>query len=159
MSYGSASGVAAIVPAAAPSGFSATTTPTATQVATWLAEGYSEINRYLSTAGYAVPVESTTDIYATLTALENLYAAAYVLRARGMDIVQGGEENRSDSMLRDFFARLKTLAGQDLTALGGSVRTSPRVRRRRLRTGQMRRVDGYSGTYAGDVEVYDTVSE
>lgn len=160
MSYGSTVGVAAIVPAAATAGgFSATTTPTSTQVTTWLGEGYSIIHQYVSAAGYTVPVGASADAYPSLTALENLYAAAYTLRARGMDVVSGSNENKSETMLEDFFTRLKVLVSQDLTALGVTVRTSPRVQRRRVRSGQWRKVDGYSGTYSGTIPAYDSVSE
>lgn len=155
--YGSAAGVQAIIPAVGT--VSTTTTPTTAQQTVWLAEGYSEINRYLAAAGYGVPATADAAIYATLTALNDLYAAAYTLRARGMDVIQGREENRSETMLKDFFSRLKTLAGQDLTALGLSFRTGATLRRRRVRTMQIRRVDGYSGAYEGAVEEYGNPSE
>lgn len=155
--YGSAAGVQAIVPAAGT--FSATTTPASTQVTTWLAEGHSEINRYLSAAGYVVPADSGGDIYPTLTALNDLYAAAYVLRARGMDIIQGEEENRSEMMLKDFYKRLDMLAKQDLSALGLTLRAAPAQRRRRIRTLQLRRVDGFSEKYEGAFPQPEHVSE
>lgn len=155
--YGSAAGVLAIVPAVG--SFTASTTPTSTQVTTWLAEGHSEINRYLSSSGYVVPASASAEVYPTLTALNDLYAAAYVLRARGMDIIQGEEENRSEMMLRDFYKRLEMLAKQDLTALGLSLRPAPAQRRRRIRTLQLRRVDGYSAAYEETAPIPEIVSE
>lgn len=155
--YGSIQGVQAIVPAAGEYG--ADTTPTTDQVTTWLAEGHSEINRYLSAAGYSTPASTGAQVYPSLTALNDLYAAAYVLRARGLDTVQGSEENRSGMMLKDFFKRLEALVGQDLTALGLSLRPPPSLKRRRVRSLQLRRVDGYSGQYGGATTAYARPSE
>lgn len=148
--YGSADGVKAIVPAAAPSGFSTSTTPTLAQVTTWLEEGYSIINQYLSSANYVVPVSASADAYPSLTALNNLYAAAYVIAARGLDVVQGQTENRSKMFFDQFYARLEELVKQDLTDLGVTLRPAPATRRRRIRSLQLRRVDGYSYKATGE---------
>lgn len=155
--YGSANGVQAIVPAAGE--FAADSTPTVDQVTIWLAEGHSEINRYLSAAGYVTPASAGAQVYPSLTALNDLYAAAYVLRARGLDITQGREENRSGIMLKDFFKRLEALVAQDLTALGLSLRPPENLKRRRVRSLQLRRVDGYSGRYGSMTTGYGNPSD
>lgn len=149
--YGDADGVRAIVPAAAPADFDYSTTPTSDQVTRWLAQGYSEINRYLSSAGYAVPALAAGAVYDSLTALNDLYAAAYVLRAVGLNVVTGSDEDSSDTMLKEFYSRLKELAAMDLTLLGLSLRPSTTaLKRRRFRTQQLRRVDGYSEWATGE---------
>ncbi len=149
--YGTDNGIRAIVPAAAPVDFDYSTTPTNDQVDRWLAQGYSEINRYLSNAGYAVPADAAANVYDSLTALNELYAAAYVLRAKGLNVVDGGDEDYSENMLKEFYMRLKELAAQDLTLLGLILRTSTTaLKRRRFRTQQLRRVDGYSAWATGE---------
>ena len=149
--YGTADGIRAIVPAAAPVYFDYSTAPTSDQVTAWLAQGYSEINRYLSNAGYAVPADATADVYDSLTALNDLYGAAYVLRAKGLNVVDGGDEDYSENMLKEFYTRLRELAAQDLTLLGLTLRpTTTALKRRRFRTTQLRRVDGYSNWATGE---------
>jgi len=144
MSYGSLSGVSALVPVAAP--LSATSTPTSAQVTEWLAQGSARIDRALSSAGYSIPVASTATVHAELTALANLYAAAHVLIARGLDSANGEAENRSDAYIERFTSELSALASSDLSALGVSAATTTGVNagRRRIRTLQLRRIDGYA---------------
>lgn len=154
--YGSADGVLAIVPALG--SITNETTPTSDQVTAWLAEGHSEINRFLSAAGYVVPVSASADLYSSLTAMNNLYAAAYALRARGMDLTQGENELRSDQYLKDFYSRLKGLGNMDLTAMGLTQRAAPAKRRQRLRSVQLRRRDGYSALNGSTEAAYDEVS-
>ena len=144
MSYGSLSGVSALVPVAGTLG--ATSTPTSAQVTEWLAQGSARIDRALSSAGYSIPVASTATVHAELTALANLYGAAHVLTARGLDSANGEAENRADVWLGRFDETLKALAGSDLSALGVSaaVTTGVNAGRRRVRTLQLRRIDGYA---------------
>jgi len=144
MSYGSLSGVSALVPVAAP--LSATSTPTSAQVTEWLAQGSARIDRALSSAGYSIPVDSTATVHAELTALANLYAAAHVLIARGLDSANGEAENRSDAYIERFTSELTALASSDLSALGASAASTTGVNagRRRIRTLQLRRIDGYA---------------
>lgn len=140
--YGSAAGVNALVQS-----WNGTTNPTSAQVTNWLGEGYAKINRALGSAGYVTPATSGMAAYPELTSMENLYAAAYVLRSQAIDTASGQGEERSEVWLNDFYAQLKDLVASDLSLLGLSLiaaATSP-SRRRRLRTVQMRRVDGYSG--------------
>lgn len=144
MSYGSLSGVSALVPVAAP--LSTTSTPTSAQVTEWLAQGSARIDRALSSAGYSIPVASTATVHAELTALANLYAAAHVLIARGLDSANGETENRSDAYIERFTSELSALASSDLSALGVSAAPTTGVNagRRRIRTLQLRRIDGYA---------------
>ena len=150
MSYGSLSGVSALVPVAAP--LSATSTPTSAQVTEWLAQGSARIDRALSSAGYSIPVGSTATVHAELTALANLYAAAHVLIARGLDSANGEAENRSDAYIERFTSELSALASSDLSALGASAASTTGVNagRRRIRTLQLRRIDGYADLDTGE---------
>ncbi len=150
MSYGSVSGVSALVPTAGTLGTSST--PTSAQVQEWLAQGSARIDRVLSGAGYSVPVDSAATVYAELEGLANLYGAAFVLSARGLDSANGEAENRSDTWLQRFDDTLKALAGTDLSALGVSSSTSTGVNagRRRVRTLQLRRVDGFADLDTGE---------
>jgi len=154
MSYGSLSGVSALVPVAGTLG--ATSTPTSAQVTEWLAQGSARIDRALSSAGYSIPVASTATVHAELTALANLYAAAHVLIARGLDSANGEAENRSDAYIERFTSELTALASSDLSALGVSAATTTGVNagRRRIRTLQLRRVDGYADLGTGE-DVYE----
>lgn len=152
--YGTVTGVAALVPGLAGSGFDASSTPTDDQVETWLGEAYSQINLALSKAGYVVPVSASADAYATLTALEDLYGAAYALRARAMETHHDEEERLSEVYLKDFTKRLMELVKGDLTGMGLTLRTTTKQRLRRLRSLQVRRVDGYSATYGPERGTY-----
>jgi hypothetical protein len=144
MAYGSVAGVSALVPVAGTLG--TTSTPTSAQVTEWLAQGSARIDRALSSAGYSIPVVSTATVHAELTALANLYGAAHVIMARGLDSANGEAENRSDVMLERFNAELTSIASSDLSSLGVSsvATTGVNAGRRRVRTLQLRRIDGYA---------------
>ena len=153
MAYGATTGVQALLPAIGT--LSGSTVPTSTQVTTWLGEGSSVIDRHLSAAGYSIPVGATATVYPELTSLANLYAAAQAAIARGLDTVQGSEENRAEVWLARFQAQLSALVSSDLTALGVSLATvaSGTPRRRRMRMTQIKRVDGYSAPYDDDTDM------
>ena len=156
-SYGTTTGVSARVPAI---GLGASTVPSTTQVTSWLEQAYSIINRKLAGAGYSMPVSSDADVYEELTDLNELYAAAWALRARGMDSITGTPENRADEWMAEFWRRLDELAGSDLTLAGVSQVAAGTTRRRLIRSTQVRRIDGYSGLYEGDyTDDYDNPSE
>ena len=155
-SYGSISGINALAPALGD--INEASTPNTTQAEDWLSEGYTYINNALSGAGYVVPVARTVTCFPALRALNNLYATAYALRARGMDATDGRGESRSESYLKDFFNRLKALAEQDLTAQGLTLRSAGQIQRRGIRSMQLRRVDGYSAE-ATTTYTYDGTSE
>lgn len=150
MSYGSVSGVSALVPVAGTLGSSST--PTSAQVTEWLTQASARIDRALASAGYSIPVTSTATAYAELTALANLYGAAFVLMARGLDSATGEAENRSDALMRQFSDGLTSIASSDLSALGvsASATTGVNAGRRRVRTLQLRRVDGYADLDTGE---------
>lgn len=151
MAYGSTSGVQALLPAIGALG--ASSVPTSTQVTAWLGEGSAAIDRALSGAGYTVPIAASATVYPELTALANLYAAAYAAIARGLDTVQGTEENRAETWLTRFRAGLAALAASDLTGVGGTLATPTSSTRRRLRMTQLKRVDGYSAPHDDDTEM------
>jgi len=153
MAYGSETGVEALVPAAGL--IDGSSVPTTTQLSAWLDEGAARIDRVLSSAGYSVPVSSGAGVYAELRALNNLYAGAYVLRARGLDRMQGTEENRSDVWLAEFASVLTSLANSNLVAAGASLVTTVTTGRRRIRSVQTRRIDGYSAENETAVSAYD----
>lgn len=150
--YGSTAGVQALLPVLGT--LSGSTTPTSTQVGTWLDEGAAVINRSIATAGYVVPVGSGAVVYPELTALNNLYAAAYCLIARGLDAVSGSEETRSQQWLDRFNTQLTALVSSNLVALGCTLAPTPATSNRpRLRTTQIKRVDGYSAVWESDTDL------
>ena len=148
MAYGNVWGVNALVPVVGVIGSS--TVPTSAQVASWLTEASAIVDRHVATAGYSIPVAKTATLHAELGALANLYAAAMALQARGLDTVQGTEENRSETMLTRFYTQLGAIAKADLGGMGATPATTSTTTRRRLRTSQVRRVDGYSENALGD---------
>ena len=143
MAYGTAAGVSALVPAVG--ALNASSLPTLAQVEAWLAQGAATIDRTLADAGYAMPVSPAAGVYPELTALNELYAAAYVVMARGLDSVSGQSENRSSQWMQQFHDRLAALADSD--SLPGVVRVAPQTAATlagRVRFTPVRRVDGYS---------------
>jgi hypothetical protein len=148
--YGSLEGVLALAPALGAIGDE--TTPTNSEVDTWLNEGSALIDAALSGAGYVVPVARTAAAYPIFRGLGVLYATAYALRARGLDVVQGNQESRSELYLKDFRQRLDMLVAGDLTSQGVPLRTSPQTVRRGVRSFQLRRADGYSRDTLGITE-------
>lgn len=156
MAYGTSAGVTALVPALGT--FSGSSIPTSTQVTAWIAEGDGRINRALASRGYVTPVVSG-DAYTEITALSNLYAAAYCLRARGLDTGTGENESRDIIWLAEFERRLAGLVTSDLTLSGVSLVTTGTQRRSRIRSMQLRRIDGYSGANEGSATEYTYPSE
>lgn len=157
MVYGTIAGVEALLPGMG-SAYGATAIPGGGGIQSWLDQGAAIINRKLAAAGWVVPVGSSVALYAELTALNNLYAAAYALQARGLDTISGEGESRSDVWLERFNAQLSDLCSSNLAGVGATPTTttghSPR-----LRTRQMRRIDGYSATYEGATYPYDYPAE
>jgi len=153
MAYGSETGVEALVPAAGVIGVSSL--PTTAQLADWIEEGAGRIDRVILSAGYSAPVASGTLLYPELRALNNLYAGAYVLRARGLDTIAGTEQNKTQQWLAEFDRTLANLASSDLFAMGATLLVSTSTRRSRLRSLQTRRVDGYSAASETAESLYD----
>jgi hypothetical protein len=152
--YGTIAGTQALLPAVGLFGVAGA--PTEAQALQWLDEGAAIINRSLASAGYAVPVVAGATVYAELTALNNLYAAAYVLLSQGLDTATGGEEQRSELWLNRFDARLAALVAADLTGVGATVATTSAVApRRRARFVQLKRIDGYSAPHDDVTADYD----
>ena len=83
-------------------------------------------------------------LYPEIVALNELYAAAQALRARGLDSVSGAGEMRSDVWMREFAAQLNDMVRSDLTGAGVTQATVTGVRSQRVRGTQLRRIDGYS---------------
>ena len=151
MAYGTVAGVEAMLPVLGT--LSGATTPTSTEVSGWLTDASAIIDRHVTGAGFAVPVASGATLYSELSSLANLYAAAQAVQARSIDSLTGDGEARSQTWLDRFYAQLKDIAGSDLSLLGATVIATPTAAgsgRRRLRTLQIRRVDGYSAA-ADDV--------
>lgn len=141
--YGSVDGVTALVPTLGE--LSEISTPTATGIEAWLAEAYAKINRAIGNAGYSTPIGSSVALYPELTGLENLYAAAYALRSTGIDVASGETESRSEVWLRDFYSQLGGLAASNLALAGATpLPATTTGYRRRIRTIQTRKVDGFA---------------
>ena len=145
MSYGSTTGVSALLPVIGT--LSGSSTPTSSQVTTWLTEASAIIDRHVTGAGFTAPVSASATLYSELGALANLYAAAQAVMARSVDNLSGESEDRATMWLERFYAQLKEIASSDLSLLGATAIANPSSAgsgRRRIRTLQMRRVDGYS---------------
>lgn len=144
--YGDVAGANALVPT-----WNGATNPAAAQVTAWLQEANAKINRAIGSAGYVAPItDEDAAIYPELTGLENLYAAAYILRSTSIDTASGESEERSEVWLADFYGQLKDLVASDLSLIGETPLPSTTTsRRRRIRTLQMRRIDGYSAYATG----------
>jgi hypothetical protein len=153
MAYGTVAGVEALLPGMG-SAYAAAAVPASPDVEAFLEQGAAFINVRLAAAGWAVPVGSGAALYPALAALNNDYAAAYAVRARGLDTVTGEGERISDVWLARFHEQLNALCASDLSGVGGTTTTTA-GRRLRLRSTQLRRVDGYSAaqesaTYPND---------
>lgn len=155
MAYGTTEGVAARVPSLR---IGQAAAPDEVQVLQWLGEGTAWIDRTLAASGYTVPVLAVNapTLHVELVAIAEQYAAAQALRARGLDSLTGASEERSTILMREVTQRLAGLAQQDLTYMGAIVQVSANRANRRLRSVQIRRIDGYSrgaevgyGEYSG----------
>jgi len=142
--YGSVTGVEALNPVVGT--LTNSTVPTVSQVTEWLEEGYSIINRTLSSKGYAIPVSTDADVYNELRALNNLYASVNLYTARSLDVITGTDEEKSTELFERFNTQLIALCESDLTDVGVPLKpvdTSTRSRRG-IRSLQLRRWDGYA---------------
>jgi hypothetical protein len=138
-------------------GLASTDVPDVNAVKAWLTQGYAIINRALASKGYTIPATTSMDVWPELQGLNNLYALHLWHQARGMDTGTGEGDTQAERVLRMFHAGLSDLLASDLTTVGMSL--SSTKKRRRLRTVQMRKVDGYSGTFEGSYDSYDYASE
>jgi hypothetical protein len=149
MAYGTAAGVEALLPAIGKLGTGST--PKLAAVQSWLDQGSAIIDRTLAGAGYTVPVLSTATCYPELTALNELYGAAYAMMARSLDTVQGTDENRSAQWLQMFTDRLAALVLGTLPDVPVAPVTT--TTGRRMRFTQLKKVDGYSAPHDDDTEM------
>lgn len=153
---GTVAGVSALVPGVGVIG--PTSLPSNAQVESWLTEATVLVQGALAGAGYVIDVDEDAIIYPALSAMTQLYAAATLKAAQGIDTNSGADENSSEKMFARFYKWLSLLKGGNLEMLGVSVSTTP-TRSRRIRTTQVRRVDGYSATYEGSATQYSYPSE
>lgn len=158
MAYGTVAGVEALLPGMG-SAYSSAAIPISAELQNWLDQGAAVINRKLAGAGWAAPVGSGAAVYPELTALNNLYAAAYAVQARGLDSVTGEGETRSDVWLERFNTQLSDLCSSNLAGVGVTTATTTTGSSPRLRTRQMRRIDGYSATREIVAYPYDYPAE
>lgn len=116
MAYGSIEGVEALFPIVGD--LDETTTPKSSQVTTWLAQGYSIINRAILDKGYQTPVLETSAIYDELVYLNNLFCHYLALRARGLDTITGEEQDKATILEEAFNEQLKDLCNSNLANMG-----------------------------------------
>lgn len=153
MAYGTVAGVEALLPGMG-NAYAVGSIPPAADVTAFLDQGGALINRKLAAAGWNVPVDAGAALYTELTGLNNLYAAAYAAQSRGIDTISGEGESRSAQWLKRFDAQLADLCRSDLTGVGATKAATPGTRPR-LRSTQLRRVDGYSAAQEGATYPHD----
>ena len=146
--YGSETGVEAINSHLI-GGYTVASVPTSTAVGVWLTQGYATLNLALKKAGYLTPVTSTVapEVYAVLTRLNDLYAAACAEQATNISTAGPGEETRSEKLWKEYSAGVVDLLTGDGTLLGLTLTTPPTgetYNRPRIRSFQTRHFDGYA---------------
>jgi len=145
MSYGTAAGVAALVPRflSAAGVFDTTTTPAAADVTTWLGQVSAMLDVALS--GYGVPTPVTD---ATVVSMLDAYANAQVAAvARG---VNGQGKYAEKSMTAD---EILLLIGADaarwlaawMGGIGNLLDVTPGTTLATVDIGRFERIDGYTG--------------
>lgn len=154
MAYGTVAGVAERVPGLR---LGQTNAPSEYQVEQWLGEAAAWIDRSIGAAGYVAPAASTAALYPELVALAEQYAAAQALRARALDSSTGLPEERSNVWMTEIRQRLAEFAGAGLEGMGLPPIVTPATSGRRLRSVQMRRIDGYSRWAEGGYGEYSGV--
>lgn len=106
------------------SNFGSSTSPTLTQVNSWLSSGCAIIEAKISDMGYAVPITATTTVYKYLTDLNALYAAARAELSRINVTLGPGERTRGQVFDEMFWKQLKQLENLNLATMGASRYTS-----------------------------------
>jgi hypothetical protein len=150
--YGSETGVEAIN-AHLVGGYTTTSVPTSTQVATYLSDGYSAINARLAMAGYSTPVAATVACYDAIARLNNLFAAASAEEATNISSAGPEGESRSQRLWARYETEFTSLLGGDLTQAGLSKAATAPVRKR-VRSVELRRRDGYAHRFDSDNTEY-----
>lgn len=127
--YSSASDVASICRGliAGASNFGTSTSPDATSVGAWLSSGCAVIETKLTGWGYSVPPAATTAVYAWLSDLNTLYAAARAELSRVNITIGPGERTRGQLFNEMFWAQLEKLNEQDLTNAGLSTDSGAKI--------------------------------
>jgi hypothetical protein len=141
--YGSEQGVEGIN-AHMIGGYTASTTPSSTQVATFLAQGASMIDTTLQRAGYAVPVLASATCYLAVVRLNDLFAAACAEQAVNISDAMPGQTTRSDKLWKAYEQELTYLLDGDLTTVGVPLSTTAAAPQRRVRSLPLRHYDGYA---------------
>jgi len=129
-------------------GYTATSTPNSTQIATFLAQGAAALDAAIAKAGCSTPVASTAACYASLVRLNDLYAAACAEQAVNISTAGPGEETRSDKLWKQYRQEFTDFFSGDLTGLGLTLTTTQA--RRRVRSLPLRHYDGYA-QYADEI--------
>jgi hypothetical protein len=142
--YGSEQGVEGIN-AHMVGGYTATTTPTSTQVATFLAQGAAALDAAFAKAGYTTPVAASVACYSIIVRLNDLYAAACAEQAVNISTAGPGEETRSEKLWKQYKTELTDFLSGDLTLAGLSLAaTAATAPRQRIRSLPLRKYDGYA---------------
>ncbi len=142
--YGSEQGVEGIN-AHMIGGYTVTTTPTSTQVATFLAQGAAMLDAAFAKAGYTTPVAAGAACYSIIVRLNDLYAAACAEQAVNISTAGPGEETRSEKLWKQYKAELADFLAGDLTLVGLSLAaTATTAPRKRVRSLPMRHYDGFA---------------
>ena len=141
--YGSEQGVEGIN-AHMVGGYTATTTPTSTQVATFLTQGAAMLDAAIAKAGYTTPVAATVACYQIIVRLNDLYAAASAEQSVNISTAGPGEETRSEKLWKQYRAELTDFLAGDLTLAGLSRTASTASPRKRIRSLPLRHFDGYA---------------
>src|SRR5262245_60712378 len=125
--YGSTDGVAAYVAHMTNSvgQFDATTRPTLAQVTTFLGEVSAQLNGWLASAGYVIPVTNSAakqvlDRYANIGA-----AGLCELTQRSAGYSKDNQNKRENKFLSEFYAAENYIKGGALNNLGAATQQLP----------------------------------
>ena len=99
-------------------GFTTSTSPTLTEVNSWLTSGCAIIESRLSSAGYSVPPSATTAVYGWLAELNTNYAVSRAEMSRTNIILGMGERTRGQLFEKAFWEGLDRLLKMDLSIAG-----------------------------------------
>lgn len=120
MAYASASDVAALCQSllGPNANFTTSTSPTLTEVSSWLSGGCAILEAKIASRGYAIPVTAATTAYDWIKDLNALYAAAKAESSRTAATVSVTERTRGQVFMKDFWDQLKQLISVDMTMMG-----------------------------------------
>ena len=122
----------------------------------WLQKGYSDINIRVAKAGYVAPVTDTAAIcYDMLAHLNDLFAGAVAEKSWGVARGDLEAEEQGATYWAMYLAGIKDLLDGNGELIGLTV-AGDAPTRRKIRTVQMRKEDGFST--AADSSDYDTLA-